>query len=76
MNLLLLKNEKLSKKTKEFIRNIYVGEDDDGNEYNPFEEAYDEGYEEVVYFLEGCIYDAIRYGYKIAKAEVKCLRNE
>lgn len=73
---LLLKNEKLSKKIKEFIRSIYIGEDDDGNEYDPFDEAYDEGYEETKCFLEGCIHDAIRFGYRIAKAEARCLRNE
>lgn len=69
-------HKKLSKKTDDFIRNIYRCEDDDGNEYNPFEEAYDNGYEDTMYFLEGCVESAIRFGYRIAKAEVKCLRNE
>jgi len=73
---LLLKNDKIRKKTREFIENIYIGEDYDGNEYNPFEEAYDEGYEETKSFLECCVESAVRFGYRIAKAEAKCLRNE
>lgn len=73
---LLLKNDKIRKKAREFIENIYIGEDDDGNEYNPFEEAYDNGYEDTMYFLEGCVESAVRFGYRIAKAEAKCLRNE
>lgn len=73
---LLLVNDKVRKKTKEFIENIYIGEDDDGNEYNPFEEAYDNGYEDTMDFLESCICSAVRFGYRIAKEEAKCLQNE